>query len=131
MAADREFDDPVGKPADGSRPGKSAERPKLGRPEPRWPRVHRPGLRWIANIDDRIRSLDRPDQGTFMSLTNALEYQFEVGAVPSVLRHLLEALFEFARAVAVSPDDLGTTYDPGDVVEQIRPKSGRRPPPPR
>jgi hypothetical protein len=66
-----------------------------------------------------------------MSLTNALEYQFEAGAVPSVVHRLLEALFEFARAAGVSPDDLGTTYDPGHVVDQIHPKSARRPPPPR
>jgi hypothetical protein len=66
-----------------------------------------------------------------MSLTNALEFQFEAGAVPSVVHHLLEALFEFARAVGVSPDDLGTRYDPGEVLDLIRPKSRRRPRPPR
>jgi len=66
-----------------------------------------------------------------MSLTNALEFQFEAGAVPSVVHHLLQALFEFARAVGVSPGDLGTSYDPGEVLALICPKARRKRPPPR
>jgi hypothetical protein len=93
--------------------------------------IHRPALRWVAKVDQCIRRLDRPDQGAFMSLTNALEFQFEAGAVPSVVHHLLHALFAFARAVGVSPLDLGTSYDPDEVLGLIRPKPRRRPRPPR
>ena len=66
-----------------------------------------------------------------MSLTNALEFQFEVGAVPSVVHHLLEALFDFARAVGASPDDLGTRYEADEVLDRIRPKPRQRRRPPR
>jgi hypothetical protein len=60
-----------------------------------------------------------------MSLTNALEFQFEAGAVPSVVHHLLLALFAFARAVGVSPEDLGISYDADEVLDLVRPKRRR------
>ena len=128
MDSDPGSDDDLKKPVDDSRPAKNFDKPARGRPEPRWPAVHRPGLRWIADVDQRIRSLDRPDQGTFMSLTNALEFQFEAGAVPLVVHHLLLALFTYAREVGVSEAELGTSDDPDAVLAVIRPKPRGRAP---
>jgi hypothetical protein len=116
---------------DDSRLAKNVELRVPAHPEPRWPMIHRPALRWVAQLDRRIRRLDHPEQGAFMSLTNALEYQFEAGAIPEVVHHLLRALFAFASAMGVSPADLGTSCDPGEVLDLIRPRPRQRPRPPR
>ena len=74
---------------------------------PRWPGFYEPALEWIKEVEAAVVNLRSPERGTFLSVTNALEYQFEQGADPETVRHLLRALLAFARAAGHQPSDLG------------------------
>ncbi len=88
----------------------------------RWQRWHEPGLEWMKKLERKIGRLDHPEQGGFMSLTNALLYQLEAGADPETVRHLLAALLAFARSAGVSPADLGLIDDPDRLLEKLEPR---------
>ena len=63
-----------------------------------------------------------PERGTFASLTNALEFQFEQGADPETVRHLLHALLAFTRSTGLDPAVLKLAADAehGGVVARRR-----------
>ncbi|MBI4866764.1 MAG: hypothetical protein HY816_07410 [Candidatus Wallbacteria bacterium] len=91
----------------------------------RWSRFHSSGLSLCRKVDRAVARLDHPERGTFASLTNALEFQFEQGADPETVRHLLHALISFARSAALSPEQLGLAEDPDDVFARLSPKLRR------
>jgi hypothetical protein len=70
--------------------------------------------------------MDHPERGTFASLTNALEFQFEQGADPETVRHLLHALLAFTRSAGLDPAVLGLAADAADDLARISPKKRRR-----
>ena|ERR1022692_3593100 len=91
-----------------------------------WPPWHRPALRWVAALDDRIQQIEHHQQRSFLSIANALEIQFEEGAVPAAVRHLLRAFLETARSARVAPTALGLEDDPESIFKTIAPKARGR-----
>jgi len=91
----------------------------------RWSEFHRSGLSLCRKVNRVVAKMGHPQLGTFASLTNALEYQFEQGADAETVRHLLRALVAFARSARVEPAVLGLADDADEVFERISPK--RRP----
>ena len=88
----------------------------------RWRAFHNPGLSLCRKVDRAVARLDHPEQGTFASLTNALEYQFEQGADPDTVRYLLHALLAFTRSVDLEPAALGLAENPDEDFARIAPK---------
>lgn len=89
----------------------------------RWPILHAAGLRWVSKVERAVERLDHPEQGAFVSLTNALEFHFEAGADPTTVRHLVHALLAFTRAVGLDPKALGVPEDPDAFVASLAPRS--------
>lgn len=89
----------------------------------RWEMMHGPGLRWVGKVERAVERLGHDDQGAFMALTNALEFQLEAGADPATLRHLVHALLAFARAVGVDPAAIQVPLDPDAFVASLAPRS--------
>lgn len=94
--------------------------------EERWPTCHRPACRWLDRVDRAITRLELPAHGTFMSITNALDFQVEQGADPDTLRHLLQALVAFTKACDVDLDVLGLREDVDGLMASFAPKRRRR-----
>lgn len=92
----------------------------------RWSEFHRPGLSPCRKVDRAVARLDHPERGTFASLTNALEYQFEQGADAETVRHLLHALLAFARSAGVEPADLGLAEDADEDFARISPRTRKK-----
>jgi hypothetical protein len=88
----------------------------------RWRMMNGPGLALCRKVDRVVARIDHPEQGTFASLTNALEYQFEQGADPDTVRHLLRALLAFTRSAGLVPADLGLAEDADEDFARISPK---------
>lgn len=92
----------------------------------RWPEWHRPALRWVAALDARLEQLGHPFHRSFGSIINALEIQFEEGASPAAVRHLLRAFLATAHAARVAPTAFGLDDDPDLILGSIAPKRGAR-----
>ena len=92
----------------------------------RWTAFHSPGLSLCRKANRAVTRMDHPERGTFASLTNALEYQFEQGADPDTVRHLLHALLAFPRSTGLDPAALGLAADAADDFARISPKKRRR-----
>ncbi len=92
----------------------------------RWTEPNSPGLNLCRKVDRAVARMDHPERGTFASLTNALEFQFEQGADPETVRHLLHALLAFTRSAGVDPALLGLAEDAEQDFARISPKKRRR-----
>ena len=92
----------------------------------RWTAFHSPGLGLCRKVNRAVARMDHPERGTFASLTNALELQFEQGADPETGRHLLHALLAFTRSTGLDPAALGLAADAADDFARISPKKRRR-----
>lgn len=72
------------------------------------PDIDEKALRLVARIDRSIVKLDRPDQGAFMAITNALEHHLEISPRDvETVRHLARALQAFCRARGLDPQAAG------------------------
>jgi hypothetical protein len=89
--------------------------------EPRWPELHAPGLDWIQRVEHAIRGLDHPEQGAFISITNALEFQLERGADPATLRHLIAAFIAFTCSLGIQPQRIKLRDNVDAVLQEIGP----------
>jgi hypothetical protein len=94
--------------------------------EERWPFWNRSALRWVGALEKRIIAIGHPYQRSFISITNALEIQFEEGAVPAAVRLLLKALLATTKASLVAPAALGLDGDADAIYDSIKPKRRRR-----
>ena len=84
-------------------------------------------IRWVAALDKRFERIDHRYHRQFISITNALEIQFEEGAVPAAVRLLLGALLATAKASLVAPTAFGLDDDADRIYASIAPKRrGRR-----
>ena len=92
----------------------------------RWTAFHSPGLSLCRKVNRAVARMDHPERGTFASLTNALEFQFEQGADPDTVRHLLHALLACTRNTGLDPVALGLAPDAADDFARISPKKRRR-----
>jgi len=88
----------------------------------RWKDCHAGGLSLCRKVNRAIARMDHPERGTFSSLTNALEFQFEQGADADTVRHLLHALVAFTRSAGLEPRDLGLAEDAQDDFLRLSPK---------
>jgi hypothetical protein len=88
----------------------------------RWPAFHQPALRWVARVERAIKAHNHPDQGAFIAITNAIEYQLEIGAQPDTLRLLLSALAQFATSCGIGPDNIGLDPDPEATLAKLSPR---------
>ena len=91
----------------------------------RWTEFHKPGLALCEKVDRAVVRMDHPERGTFTSLTNALEYQFEQGADPETVRHLLHALAAFTRSAGLDPAALGLAADADEDFARVSPERRR------
>jgi len=96
-------------------------------PEQHWPPLSRRAIRWVVALEREIERVDHRNQTQFMSITNALEVQFERGAVPAVVRLLLRAFLVMAKESLVAPTAFGIDDDADRIYASIEPKRrGRR-----
>ncbi len=89
----------------------------------RWPAFYQPVLDWLGDVEAAIYRQNHPEQGAFIAITNAIEFQFEIGADEPTVRHLLEALSTFAQRTGLDPNTLGLSSSPDDVVAKLRPET--------
>jgi hypothetical protein len=90
----------------------------------RWPTFHQPALRWLERVERAVRAQDHPDQGAFIAIINAIEYQFENGADPETVRHLLAAFAAFVSACGISLHTIGLDPDPATTLARLAPGRG-------
>jgi hypothetical protein len=90
--------------------------------EDRWSPLPTRALRWAATLDKQIERIDHRYQAQFMSIVNALEVQFETGAVPVAVRLLLAALLATAKEARVAPCALGLDDDVDRIFAAVAPK---------
>jgi len=89
----------------------------------RWPSMYDRGLRWAHRTEKKVMSLGHPDQGTMVSIINAIEYQFEAGAYPATLHHLLAALLAQASSCTMPLSKLGLDRTPEHILENLHPQT--------
>ncbi len=92
----------------------------------RWTAFHSPGLSLCRKVNRAVARMDHPERGTFASLTNALEFQFEQGADAEAVKHLLRALLAFTRSTGLDPAVLGLADEPDEDFARISPRKRRR-----
>jgi hypothetical protein len=88
----------------------------------RWPILYEPGLRWIGGVERAIVRRDHPDQGAFVAIINAIEFQFDIGADLETVQHLLAALIRFATSRELPLDAIGLDADPAALLAKVAPK---------
>ena len=88
----------------------------------RWPRYHKPALRWTERVQRAIVARDHPDGGACAAILNAIEYQFENGADPETVRLLLVTLANFASSCGISPTNIGMDPDPATTLAKLHPR---------
>ncbi len=89
----------------------------------RWPSFHSPALRWCVEIERAVQRLGHPEQGAFIAILNALEYQFEQGAAPPTVRHMIAALLSFCTATGINSQSIKLESDIEALMASIAPRS--------
>jgi hypothetical protein len=79
-------------------------------------------IRWAAALDKRFERIDHRHHRQFSSIVNALEIQFEEGAVPAAVRLLLGALLATAKEALVAPTAFGLDDDADRICVSLAPK---------
>ena len=92
----------------------------------RWPLGYVRGYGWTRKIERAVRRLRHPEQGAFIAIINAIQFQLDVGADPETVRHLTAALIRFAQVVGVDPPDIHLGTDAGEVLAAITPRRTQR-----
>ena len=87
----------------------------------RWPYGYERGHRWMRKVERAVRRLRHPEQGAFVAIINAIDFQFDDGADTETVRHLTAALIRFAQAAGVKPAAIHLGTDAGEVVASITP----------
>lgn len=85
-----------------------------------WPAYHAPALRWLAQVERAIRKHAGDQTGALMSITNAIEYQLEVGAHVPTLTALLAALRTLAQACRLNLKALHLEAEPESLVQHLQ-----------
>ncbi len=87
--------------------------------------MYGPGLDWVERTEAAIVALDHPEQGAMLAITNAIEYQFEIGACAKTIGHLLAAMIAQAKSLGMPLPELGLHHPPDALREGLRP-TGRQ-----
>lgn len=70
--------------------------------------ISRIAERQVPRIERVVRRLGHPQQGGFIAILNAIEWQAEIGlADPECVHHLGMALIAFTRSLDIDPDSAG------------------------
>lgn len=88
----------------------------------RWPELYEPALRWLGGVEASIRKAAPSEQGALIAITNAIEFQLEIGADEATLWHLLEALRMFATRVQLTPEAIGLDQSTDRLLGRLRPE---------
>jgi hypothetical protein len=80
----------------------------------------------MRKVERAVRQLRHPEQGAFIAIINAIEFQFDDGADVETVRHLTAALIRFAQAAGVEPPAIHLGTDAGEAVASIAPRRTRR-----
>ena len=80
-------------------------------------------MRWCGRVERAVQRLGHPEQGAFIAILNALEYQFEEGADPHTVRHIIAALLSFCTATSIEPQTIKLEGDVEALMASIAPKS--------
>jgi hypothetical protein len=85
------------------------------------PSSTRPASTGFQRVEHAIRGLDHPEQGAFISITNALQFQLERGADPATLRHLIAAFIAFTCSLGIQPQRIKLRDNVDAVLQEIGP----------
>ena len=81
------------------------------------PNISRLALRQVSRIERAVRRLDHPCQGGFIALTNAIEWQSEIGrGDPHSIHHLGMAILCFARSLGIDPESTDIAQESCSLV---------------
>lgn len=84
------------------------------------PDISRIAMRQIPRIERAVRRLDHPQQGGFIAITNAVEWQAEIGCGdPDSIHHLGLALLAFARSQNVDPEATGIAKEVAPLLGDL------------
>jgi hypothetical protein len=86
-----------------------------------WPAFYQPGLSWLAQVEQAIHRHAGDQAGALMAITNAIEYQLEVGAHVPTLTSLLAALRTLAQAHGLNLKILHLDPDAPILVQRLEP----------
>tara|TARA_B100001971_G_C18222306_1_gene558017 strand:+ start:1555 stop:1821 length:267 start_codon:yes stop_codon:yes gene_type:complete len=81
------------------------------------------GLDWIEKVEEAIHMQGDRDQGAMIAITNAIQYQLEIGAHPETVRLLLEALTTFAPSREVHLNSLRIDSSPERTFRVLNPSN--------
>jgi hypothetical protein len=88
-----------------------------------WPAFYEPGLSWLAQVEQAIHRHAGDQAGALVAITNAIEYQFEVGAHVPTLTNLLAALRTLAQAHDLNLKVLHLDADAPIMVQRLAPST--------
>ena len=88
-----------------------------------WPAFYEPGLAWLARVERAIHRHAGDQAGALVAITNAIEYQLEVGAHVPTLTSLLAALRTLAQAHGLNLKVLHLDADAPIMVQQLEPST--------
>lgn len=91
--------------------------------EGRWPAFYERALQWLNQLEQAIYRQGHPEQGAFIAITNAIEFQFEIGADETTVWHLLEALRAFTMRAQLKPETIGLGDPPDSILAKLRPET--------
>ncbi len=87
--------------------------------------MYGPGRDWVERTEAAIAALDHSEQGAMLTITNAVEYQFEIGAYAETIGQLLTAMIAQAKSHGMPLSQLGLHHPPDALREGLRP-TGRQ-----
>ena len=87
----------------------------------RWSSICDAGLGWVERTEAAIVALDHAEQGAMLAITNAIEYQFEIGACAGTIRHLPAAMIAQAKSLGMLLPQLGMHHPPDAMRDRLRP----------
>lgn len=92
----------------------------------RWRLGYARGYSWTRKVERAVRRLQHPEQGAFIAIINAIEFQFDVGADAETIHHLVTALIRFTRVAGVEPSAIHLSIDASEAVASFAPRPRRR-----
>ena len=85
-----------------------------------WPSICDAGLGWVEQTEAAIVALDHAEQGAMLAITNANEYQFEIGACAETIGHLPAGMIVQAKPLGMPLPQLGLHHPPDAMRDCFR-----------
>ena len=89
----------------------------------RWPSMYGASLGWVERTEAVIVALDHAEQCALFTITNAIEYQFEISACAETIGHLPAAMIAQAKPLGMPLPQLGLHHLPDAMRNRLRPSA--------